>query len=189
MHRSQGLQVPALDRAALAALRAACRAGPPPARRKAGPAPAGLRRLAAACPGDLAGLRDRALLLLAAATARGPGAPGGGVPVGALLLLDAEHVRIEAGGLALGMCRAAADSDPAATVRVPRAAAAAACPARALEDWLRASGTRFGPVFRKVDRWGNAEHGRLGPDGLRRIVRRREAAGRGRTGHGGAGEP
>ena len=29
---------------------------------------------------------------------------------------------------------------------------------RALEAWLEASGCRFGPVFRKVDRWGTIEH-------------------------------
>ena len=54
----------------------------------------------------------------------------------------------------------------------------AACPVRALEDWLRSSDTRFGPVFRKVDRWGNVEHQRLRRDGLRRIFIRRAAGSR-----------
>jgi hypothetical protein len=44
---------------------------------------------------------------------------------------------------------------------------------QALRDWLRASDTRFGPVFRKVDRWGNVEHRALGRDAVRRIVARR----------------
>jgi hypothetical protein len=47
------------------------------------------------------------------------------------------------------------------------------CPVSALEDWLRASDTRFGPVFRKIDRWGNVEHRRLGADAIRRILARR----------------
>jgi hypothetical protein len=47
------------------------------------------------------------------------------------------------------------------------------CPVQALRDWLRASNTRFGPVFRKIDRWGNVEHHALGTDALRRIVARR----------------
>jgi hypothetical protein len=51
-----------------------------------------------------------------------------------------------------------------------------ACPVWALGDWLRVSDCRFGPVFRKVDRWGNLEHRRLGADGLRRIWRRRAMA-------------
>ena len=54
-----------------------------------------------------------------------------------------------------------------------RAVAAASCPVRALEGWLRSSETAFGPVFRKVDRWGNVEHGRLGPDAWHRILARR----------------
>jgi hypothetical protein len=47
------------------------------------------------------------------------------------------------------------------------------CPVQALRDWLRASDTRFGPVFRKVDRWGNVEHRALGRAAVRRIVTRR----------------
>jgi len=62
MHRNEGLPVPVLDRAARAALRGAARPKTPP--RPALPCDAaGLDRLAARCPGDLAGLRDRALLL------------------------------------------------------------------------------------------------------------------------------
>jgi hypothetical protein len=44
---------------------------------------------------------------------------------------------------------------------------------RALKDWMDASDSRFGPVFRKVDRWGNVEHRRLGTDAIRRILARR----------------
>jgi hypothetical protein len=52
---------------------------------------------------------------------------------------------------------------------------------QALADWLATSGTSFGPVFRKIDRWGNVEHRWLGTDALRRILARR-ALRRGRTG-------
>lgn len=69
--------------------------------------------------------------------------------------------------------RAAYDSGAAI---IPRCAgqdlaptAAAASPVRALDEWVRSSETAFGPVFRKVDRWGNVEHGRLGPDAWHRI--------------------
>ena len=44
------------------------------------------------------------------------------------------------------------------------------CPVQALRDWLSASDTLSGPVFRKVDRWGNVEHQPVGPDGLRRVI-------------------
>ena len=114
--------------------------------------------------------RDRALLLLAAATR------DGGVTQGALLGLDAEHVRFTAAGVTLRLRRRTDEAEPnhaVALTRLVAGMAAAACPVRALEDWLRTSATRFGPVFRKVTRWGNVEHARLGPDGWRRIVARR----------------
>jgi len=169
MHRKAGLPVPVLDLAALAALRRA-------ARRRTLPRPtlprdaAGFERLAARCLGDLAGLRDRALLLLAAATRDRR------VTQGAVLGLDAEHVRFTAAGVTLHLRRRADEAAPSHAVALTRLVAgmaAAACPVRALEDWLRTSATRFGPVFRKIDRWGNVEHARLGPDGWRRIVARR----------------
>jgi hypothetical protein len=50
-----------------------------------------------------------------------------------------------------------------------------------LEDWLRASDTAFGPVFRKVDRWGNVEHARLGADAWYRIVAQRAVSPRRRS--------
>ena len=50
-----------------------------------------------------------------------------------------------------------------------RAARHDLCPARALGDWLRASVTRYGPVFRKATRWGTVEPAVLNPDAVRRI--------------------
>ena len=61
-------------------------------------------------------------------------------------------------------------------LRLPRSALPAACPVRAIEDWLRASATRYGPVFRKVNRWGQLEHAALGADAIRLILARRTAA-------------
>ncbi len=123
-----------------------------------------LTRMAARCPGDLASLRDRVLLLLAAA----------GIGGDQLLALDREHVRLTDQQLALRL----SGTDPEAVVVIPRGAAAASCPVRALDSWLGISDTRFGPVFRKVDRWGNVEQQRLRADGLRRIWQRRVAAAR-----------
>ena len=44
---------------------------------------------------------------------------------------------------------------------------------RTLEAWLQASGCRFGPVFRKVNRWSDVEPQSLHPDAVRQILRRR----------------
>jgi site-specific recombinase XerD len=163
-HRQHGLASPASDPAVTTLLRYARhtatrrRALPPTATR--------LTRMATACPGDLAGLRDRALLLLAAA----------GFGRAALVSLDVEQVQFIEAGVELTLHR---QSGVERTVTVRRVASVGACPVHALKDWMEATDSRFGPVFRKVDRWGNVEHRRLGTDAIRRILARR---GRGRRG-------
>jgi hypothetical protein len=182
LHRQHGLPVPRLDKAARAALRNALRPAPDPPPPSKVLTSATLRRLAAKCPRDPAGLRDRALLLLLAdVSVNGRAAPGSAAgdadgPVGqaALLGLDAEHVRFTAEGVTLRLHARSDEIEPSLTRQVARSAGGmAVCPVRALEEWLRGSDTSFGPVFRKVDRWGNVEHARLGLDGVRRIIARR----------------
>ena len=115
---------------------------------------------------DPAGQRDRALLLLAAQ----------GLGRAALVGLDVEHIRFIAAGAELVVDRAGATAaaEPAGTpLVVARGARLAVCPVQALRDWLDGSGTRFGPVFRKIDRWGTVEDHRLGTDAIRRILARR----------------
>ena len=166
-HRQLGVPSPAADQAVRAILRAARRAAmprrPPPRR------PAQLMRMAAICPGDLAGIRDRALLLLAAA----------GLGRAALV----GHRRRRACPLPLRLRRSHSpyppeqgfpDDDGRRSVAVPRGATLATCPVQALQDCAaRSSDTRFGPVFRKIDPLGLIEHRRLGTDALRRILARR----------------
>ena len=52
---------------------------------------------------------------------------------------------------------------------IDRGANRSLCPVQALEDWLATSDTRYGPVFRKIDRGGGIAHHRLGTDAIRRI--------------------
>jgi len=167
-HRRRGLSPLAPDPAIRAILRAARAARRP--RRPKQPSAAVLARMAVACTGDLAGLRDRALLLLAAIgfgaeTARRAATGDGAVVRGTLLALDVEEIRFTESGMDVGI--------GLHIVTVPRAPSRLHCPVRAMEDWLRASDSRFGPVFRKVDRWGNVEHRRLGTDAIRRILAHR----------------
>ncbi len=159
-HRRAGLSVSTTAPGVRSALRQARRTVPP--RRKPLPAPALLLRMAALCPRDLAGLRDRALLLLMAEAS---------LDRSTLTGLQVEHVRFTAPGVELRT----EDADGASrlVLTAPRKPDHATCPVRALEDWLRTSDTAFGPVFRKIDRWGNLEHHRLGPDAVRRILLRR----------------
>jgi integrase len=173
VHRQFGLASPAADPAVTDILRRTRRSAtprrPPPAK------PAALVRMATRCPRDLAGLRDRALLLLAA----------GGLGRAALVGLDVEHILFVAGGAELSARPAGVDRTTEharngakpdrknTTIVVPRGTRLAVCPVQALRDWLDGSSTRFGPVFRKIDRWGTIEHDRLGTDAIRRILARR----------------
>ncbi len=159
-HRRAGFPVSTTAPGVRSALRQARRTAAP--RRKPLPAPALLLRMAAICPRDLAGLRDRALLLLMAEASLNRNTLTG---------LQAEHVRFTAPGVELRT--EGADGASKLVMTAPRKPDHATCPVRALEDWLRISDTAFGPVFRKIDRWGNLEHHRLGPDAVRRILLRR----------------
>ena len=109
--------------------------------------------MAERCPRNLAGLRDRALLLLLAH----------GLSRRTLVGLEVERLRLGEDGVRVS------DGYPA----VPRDPRHDLCPVRALEAWLRASDTRYGPVFRKVTRWGTVEPQALGADAVRVILVRR----------------
>ncbi len=151
-HRQRGLSCPGDDPAGRRALKQA-RAAAPRRTRPAPPSSAALRSMALRCPRDLGGLRDRAVLLLLAL----------GLPRRQVVGLQAEGLRwTEDGVRAEGT-----------TIWAPRLALHDLCPARALEDWLRASGTSYGPVFRKVTRWGTVEPKPLGADAIRLILARR----------------
>jgi hypothetical protein len=157
-HRQHGFVAPTRDPPVKAVLHAARRSATP--RHKSPPVPAQLVRLAGACGGDLAGLRDRALLLLAAY----------GLGPAALVGLDAEHIRFTAMAAELSV-----DSvgHGVGCFMLPCETDRGRCPVQALRDWLQTSDTRFGPVFRKIDRWGNIEHRRFDIAAVRQIVRRR----------------
>ncbi len=146
IHRQAGWPTPLLCPDSHKALRAAAK---PRAGQRTRPTAASLVRMAGSCPRDLAGLRDRALLLLAAAMFRAKqsrsavkGQPdnetakGGraGVPRLFLLALDAEHVRFTASGVTLGVRTRTDEAVPSSSVTLTRAATAAACPVRALEE-------------------------------------------------------
>ena len=189
-HRTHGMPSPTADPQVTALLHATRKASP--SQRPPRPRPAQLVRLAATCPRDTAGLRDRALLLLAAAT---PGRAGLGHA--ALLGLTVEQLAFTQTGVTLHLPDAPPDDDPrgvaepaaaphrtlcigAGHTRSPGTLSQGGtrpglCPVQALRDWLQASATQFGPVFRKVDRWGNVEHHPLALDALRRIIARRSS--------------
>jgi integrase len=124
-----------------------------------------IRKLVATCRDDLTGLRDRAMVLLAFA---------GALRRSELVGIDREHLVLRESGLRLTIPRSKGDPDGVGVeVGIPKGTRRETCPLRALEAWLLASDCQFGPVFRKVDLWGNIEHRRLNPDSVRQILLKR----------------
>lgn len=138
-----------------------------PARRAAALGTAEIRRLVATCSDGLCGQRDRALLLLGFA---------GALRRSELVGVQREHLTVTPEGLRLLIPRAKGDqAGRGAELGIPRGSRAATCPVRAVEAWLAASGCAFGPVFRKIDRWGSIETAALHPYALPKILARRLA--------------
>jgi integrase len=113
---------------------------------------ADLPKIVAACDtGTPAGLRDRAVILLGfALLARR-------AELAALSVSDVEHVPGE--GLAVTIRASKTDQSARGAVRrIHYASAEAVCPVRAVLAWLdylAAHGRTAGPLFSRIDRWGN----------------------------------
>jgi integrase len=138
-----------------------------PQRRAAAIGTIELKRLLASCDGSLTGQRDRALLLLGFA---------GALRRSELVAVQREHLTFIGDGMRLLIPRAKTDQGgEGAEIGIPRGLKPETCPVRAMETWLRGSDCQYGPVFRKVDRWGTVERTALHPDALPKILARHVA--------------
>jgi site-specific recombinase XerD len=124
-----------------------------------------IRRIVAACPLNLLGLRDRALLVL-------------GFAIGARrselcsILEVCDLTFTEQGDLYIRMRRGKADQEQSGrTIAVGRGEHPETCPVRALRAWLEASRIDSGFVFRAVDRHGNVSSTSLNPRSLSKILK------------------
>lgn len=118
----------------------------------------------------LAGLRDRALLLLGFAAA---------LRRSELVALDVEHLEFTtARGLLVRIASSKTDQERAgAMVAVPYARAGNdRCAVRALRAWLEAAGIHRGPVFRRMRRGDTVGAERLTGQSVALIVKRRSKA-------------
>ena len=114
-------------------------------------------------PATVAGLRDRALLLLGFALA---------ARRSELAALNIEDLNETAEGIEVLIRTSKTDRESAGrTVAVPRGARTGTCPVKAVQAWLAllaGHGRTSGPLFLRVDRWGQlgrAPSGRGTPDG------------------------
>ncbi|BCU81860.1 integrase [Polycladomyces abyssicola] len=124
-----------------------------------------LRRMMAELPSDtLTGKRDRALLLVGFA---------GGFRRSELISIDCEDIQIVPRGMIILLRRSKTDQEGRGEkVGIPRGSHPDTCPIRALEEWLRASGIRTGPVFRPINRHGQVRNRRLTDRSVALIVKK-----------------
>ena len=165
-HKAAGQPDPTADERVAATMRGIRRVhGQPPAQRE--PLTLDdLRAMLRTCGDDLAGLRDKALLLVGFAAA---------LRRSELVALDVEHIRLN-GVLRITLTRSKTDQEgQGITKTIPRLADAELCPVRALRAWLDAAGIASGPIFRSVNRWGKVG-ARLSAYDVARIVKRRAQA-------------
>jgi integrase len=143
-----------------------CRHGAP-ARRAAALTTAEVRKLARACGTTLAGARDRALFLVGFAAA---------LRRSELVGLDVADLAWTTDGVVLRIKRSKTDAEGAgAQVAVSRGRLPETCAVAALQAWLTQGGISDGPVFRKVNRGGAVERGRLSTDAVRQVLLKRAA--------------
>jgi integrase len=149
-------------------LRGIARTHGEPPRRSAALATEDIKRLVATCGADLAGVRDRALLLLGFS---------GALRRSELVRLDLEQLRPTPLGMRLLIARSKTDkAGEGVEIGIARGSTADTCPVRAVRAWLKAAGVTDGPIFRRVTHWGTVGKHRLHSDAVRQILLKRAAA-------------
>jgi site-specific recombinase XerD len=129
--------------------------------RKAPAVAAKVRTMVALAPEGLAGLRDRALLLLGFA---------GAFRRSELVALDVSDITEVKTGLLVTIRRSKTDQEGEGTT-IAIARGDVACPARALREWLDAAGIETGPIFRPINKAGTVAAGRLTDRSVANIVK------------------
>ena len=123
-----------------------------------------LQRLVRELPGNVAGARDRAVLLMGFA---------GAFRRSELVSLDVEDIEDVSEGIRFLLRGSKTDQEHRGVwVAIPFGENPETCPVRALRAWLDASGIHSGPVFRRVDRHGHVGKKRLSPKSVALIVKR-----------------
>ena len=122
------------------------------ARNKKTPAVAAkMKSMVATAPEGLAGLRDRALLLLGFS---------GAFRRSELVALDVADATENETGLLIMIRRGKTDQEAAGrSIAIPRGETV--CPVKALRAWLDAAGIEAGPIFRPIDKAGTVRPLRL----------------------------
>lgn len=123
-----------------------------------------LREMVRHLPDNLAGYRDRAILLLGFA---------GAFRRSELVGIDVEDATFTRDGLVVFIRRSKTDQEgQGRRVGIPFGTRRETCPVQAVQKWLKESQIVSGPLFRKVNRYGNVEENRLCDRTVALIVKR-----------------
>lgn len=133
-----------------------------------------IRRIVAACPRTLAGLRDKALVLVGFT---------GAFRRSELARIQVSDLTFNKNGVVIDLRVSKTDQEGAGRkVGLPFGKNQSTCPVRALRAWLKAARIRQGPVFRRVDRSGHPARRRgLNKDSIGKLLKRAAARARMKT--------
>lgn len=124
-----------------------------------------VKRIAAACPETLLGIRDRALVLC--------GFSGAFRRSELTRILEFDDLTFTPQGLYIRLSRSKTDQEHAGrTVAIGLGEHEESCPVRALRAWLDAAQIDSGPVFRAVDLKGRVAATPLHPRSISKILKR-----------------
>jgi integrase len=123
-----------------------------------------IRAMVAATDAGLIGARDRALILLGFA---------GAFRRSELVGLDVEDCTFGKDGLTIMLRRSKTDQDGAGRkIGIPYGANPETCPVRVLQDWMEQAAITGGPLFRSLNRHGQAQPDRLSGIDVARVVKK-----------------
>src|SRR3977135_358322 len=160
-HKLAGLETPTDAEGVKATMRGIRRTFGGARNKKAPAVAAKMHSMVALAPEGLAGLRDRALLLLGFA---------GAFRRSELVDLDVVDIAETETGLLVTIRGSKTDQErQGVTIAIARGDIA--CPVKALRAWLDAAGIEAGPLFRPIDRHGNLLPSRLTAQSVANIVK------------------
>lgn len=165
-HRHEGMPMDVRQPAIRETLRGIARNHAAPPKQSAALATEEIRKLIEVCDtSDLAGLRDKSIILMGFA---------GAMRRSEIVALDVSNVRYIEDGMQIIIERSKTDAEAEGTVlTIASGSSPETCPVQALKDWLKESRISYGPLYRKVDRWGRVHETPLVPDAIRQILKKR----------------
>jgi site-specific recombinase XerD len=160
-HKLAHLDTPTDSEAVKATLRGIRRTVGTATMRKTPAVAAKVQAMVALAPEGLAGLRDRAVLLLGFA---------GAFRRSELVALDVADIAETETGLLVAIRRSKTDQEgEGVTIAIARGDVA--CPARAVREWLDAAGIEAGPILRPINKAGTVAAERLTDRSVANIVK------------------